>query len=605
MLPYLPALYRDELVYSLLARTCRHSGWHSPKQMLDEAFGSRNVRAGAFLQTELGRLATNLPPARELTAHRLALENTILNYVTAFQPQEARDWALAAITAENDGADALHVKLGLAASKVRLPSALRYCPTCRAEMLTRHGELYWRRDHQLPGVLVCLTHGVPLADSRIVLPCTGQHGFSAADQDNCPADPPQPAWIDQPETLKHLRDIAIASAALLTNPPAARKLVAWSDYIRAALFARGFARGDAQVDQRALLDAYLTHFGPMIDILPDAAPDGWLVSMARKHRKSFAPLRHVLMQLLLDALPLFERFNPFGPGPWPCRNPLADHHGLPVVTDYRLHDEGGRTIGVFHCSCGYVFSTAPEPGSRAKLLDLGPLFENRLRDFVAIGASLRSTAKALFVDPKTVLRYVALLGLETPWKARPERAKRPQIERDVMRAAWSEIHTANPTLTRQHLRHQIPAVYTWLYRHDRNWLEAQPPTAILPIPTKSRFDWADIDATTARALRQEVARLRALTPPLQITRLALERALGQPGWLGKRLYKLPLCAAALAELAESVEEFQCRRITWAAEELRQEDKPVQVWRLRRLAGLPDRCAPGVEAVMLATEDRAA
>jgi hypothetical protein len=94
MLAYLPALYRDELVYSLLARTCRHSGWHSPKQMLDEAFGSRNVRAGAFLQTELHRLAANLPPARELTAHRLALETTLLSYMTAFQYALAKHTSL-------------------------------------------------------------------------------------------------------------------------------------------------------------------------------------------------------------------------------------------------------------------------------------------------------------------------------------------------------------------------------------------------------------------------------------------------------------------------------------------------------------------------------
>ena len=98
-------------------------------------------------------------------------------------------------------------------------------------------------------------------------------------------------------------------------------------------------------------------------------------------------------------------------------------------------------------------------------------------------------------------------------------------------------------------------------------------------------------------------RLRTATPPQQITRLALERALGQPGWLEKRLNKLPLCVAALAQVTENVEDFQCRRVIWAAEELLEQGLPIQVWRLRRLAGLPDRCTSKVEDLLLETANQ--
>lgn len=91
-----------------------------------------------------------------------------------------------------------------------------------------------------------------------------------------------------------------------------------------------------------------------------------------------------------------------------------------------------------------------------------------------------------------------------------------------------------------------------------------------------------------------------LDPPQQITRLALERALGQRGWLEKRLQKLPLCVAVLARLTESVEDFQCRRVIWAAEELQKLKLPIQVWRLRRLAGLAPNCIANVEDLLTKT-----
>ena len=171
-----------------------------------------------------------------------------------------------------------------------------------------------------------------------------------------------------------------------------------------------------------------------------------------------------------------------------------------------------------------------------------------------------------------------------------------------MRTAWTSRYASSPNLTRQQLRHRIPAVYAWLYRNDRDWLDAQPPAAVGHISNKPRLDWPSIDATTAQTIEREAAWLRSLDPPQQITRLALECALGQRGWLEKRLQKLPVCVAVLSEVTESVEDFQCRRVSWAAEKLLKQGLPIQVWRLRRLAGLPDECTAKVESLILEIAD---
>lgn len=603
MLDYCPVIYTDELLYSMLGRLKCHRGVISPKVLLDDAFGDRNVRAGAFLQAGLERLAANIPASLGFTAQRLALETTLLPYLTAYEPKEVRNWALLSLTEGKGSANAVHARIGLVASNVRLPSVLRYCLACRAKMLRDPGELYWRRDHQLPGILVCPIHGRPLADSKINPAQVAPNEFIFADEENCPSNSMQPAWANRPEVVELLRKIAEGSAALLAQPPAARSLETWGTEIRLALRARGLARGTAKINQGALRDAYLTLYNPILDILPDARPGDWLEAIARKHRKAFAPLHHILIRLLIESLPLANAGSQFGPGPWSCRNPLAEHYDQPVITDCKLHREGDKAIGVFRCSCGYEFSTAPESRGRAKILNLSPKFQTRLRELVSSGSSLRGAARELHVDPNTVLRYVALLELETPWKLRPERVKLPSIDREAMRAAWTFGYASSPNLTRQKLRRRNPAVYAWLYRNDRDWLDRQLPAASRHAPNKPLLDWWAIDLEMAQTLRHRAAQLRTFIPPQQITRLALERALGQPGWLEKRVRKLPRCAAVLSEVVESVEEFQCRRVIWAAEELLKQELPIQVWRLRRLAGLPVQCTKKVERLLIETANQ--
>jgi hypothetical protein len=571
----------------------------SPKQTLDELFGNPHVRAGISIQAHLGALSDRLPNQKKLSPERLAIETTLLPYFTAFQPPKIRSWALAALT--NGDAKSVHVRLGLTAAVVRLPVALRYCPACRAEMLAQQDELYWRRDHQLPGVLVCPRHYVPLADSQIIPAQTGKHEFIAADVNNCPPDPLPPAWANNAITITSLRCIAQASATLLTAPPPALPLARWGEQYRAALMARGFGKG-TKINQFALLEAYLTHFGPILDLLPEAAPAAWLEGMTRKHRKAIAPLRHILLRLILEALPISAVASPFGKGPWPCRNPLAPHCGHSVITDCHTHKQGGKTIGVFSCSCGYKFSQAAEPGSRIRILDLGPLFETRLRELLAFAKSLRAAARALSVDPKTVLRHAQRLGLPTPWKAHPKRFTAVNLTSETIRTRWSTAHQNAPHLSLTQLRKLFPAEYFWLYRHDRDWLKTQPPFPIEPSGGRQRHDWQAIDAATAALLRVNAAQLRAETPPVLITRSALERSLGQPGWLDRRLKNLPLCTADLNHLLESREEFQCRRIAWAIEELNRKGLSLKTWRIRRLAGLPKSCAPSVEATLRAVGD---
>ena len=312
MLTYLPPIYPDELLYSLIARTHLHLGSTSSKRTLDMFFGSRKVRASVALPTHLGASSSRLPPERALSPERLLRDFTLYPYLTAFQPQEVRDEVAAALIRGNS--DWINVRLGLAASSVRPSDALRFCPSCKTMMIGDQGELYWRRVHQLPGVLICPDHGIPLADSLAVPGLAGQHDFIAAEEANCPDRGRLPIWAEDQTCLDILSNVAQASRAILEHPPTARSLAAWGEHYHSSLRECGFAKGRSSINQDHLRQVFRHLFGPVAPFLPIDTEDQWPVAMARKHRKSFHPLQHVLMGLLIEAAP-----NSIGPGLPPAK----------------------------------------------------------------------------------------------------------------------------------------------------------------------------------------------------------------------------------------------------------------------------------------------
>ncbi|MBT3072197.1 TnsD family transposase [Rhodomicrobium sp. Az07] len=590
MLSYFPQVYPGELLYSVLARYHRHTGSSSPKGTAEELFGRSTAIAAVDLQGSLGVLAERIPPGRGLTSEALAREHTLYPYYTSFEPPEMAAHVLRSLV--QGSADGVHLKLGIAASTVSPPEHLRYCLSCRAEMLARSGELYWRREHQLPGVLVCPEHGCPLADSSVRLTMTNRHEFVAAHEGNCAAVAVVPSWAEDRHAVELLRWIAVASAALLCAPPRSGNLQ--EEYRRGAI-ERGFGKGN-RIAQGKLAAAYAAMIGPIARILPEADGSDWLSEMTRKHRKAFHPLRHVLFRLFLEGQER-RKPSPFGTGPWPCLNRLADHYGRRVVTRMQLHYDRGHAIARFTCICGHVYALADGARSKPRILEFGPLFDEGFRGLVAGGNGLRETARALCVDPGTIRLHATRLELKVPWKARKEGRAKRRFDRDAIRGRWLAAQAEQPGLSRKQLGAFLQAERSWLYRNDRDWLDLNSPPPSTASRWGKRLDWPTIDCHLAVELRDAAHRLIRETPPQRVSAAALERLLGRPGWIGKRTEKLPRTIEALGQVVETLEDFRLRRVFWAAAALEREGLPVQAWRIRRLAGLPAEVSMRVEEAL--------
>ena len=115
-----------------------------------------------------------------MTGEEIANRLTLFPYYARYAHHKLAAQCLDALRSDNGVG--VHPRFGLTSSRVRPPQFLRYCKACRERDLLRHGETYWRRSHQLAGVLMCPEHGEQLVDSDALLRPTEFGGFVDATQ---------------------------------------------------------------------------------------------------------------------------------------------------------------------------------------------------------------------------------------------------------------------------------------------------------------------------------------------------------------------------------------------------------------------------------------
>ena len=427
------------------------------------------------------------------------------------------------------------------ASSIAVPRYLRFCPQCNAEDLKLYGELYWHRLHQVPGVSICPRHGVFLQDSSIPVQGFNRHQYSAASSDNCPIIERHYSYGER--TRKQLQIIAADILWLLEQNLASRAPEYFQYQYCSLLIERGLANCNGRIHcDRLQVDFQSFYDREVLTLLDSTVAKtkdyNWLLAITRKHRKSFHPIRHLLMiRFLTDSVDRFfstnYQYQPFGKGPWVCLNPTAPHYHQPVVTDLKISHclENKQPLGVFSCCCGLVYSrTGPDRSDEdkykiGKIIEFGELWQEKLQELVEQRKlGLRAVARALRVDTRTVQRYVSRLRLESHWEKRQattsSESTAPKIftrlpMAEEQRERWITLQQQYPQATKTGLRKLAPATYTWLYRNDRQWLDDHSPALQQPVATGERVDWAQrdlevLDRRGDRVLTWRVMRLAGL-----------------------------------------------------------------------------------------------
>ena len=557
-----------ETLYSVLARLGRYLNVGEAAPFMEALMGRRNGIASPDLPGGLALLVRDLAEGlRGPAIDRIIDHLTAFPFHTAFMPQDIRDGVRAAMRGDMTG---VYTRLGLAAFKVRQVTRLQFCPDCLDEMDAQGIDPWWRRGHQLSGVLVCTVHRTVLRSSDVRVSQRNRHAFVPASRTLCRSDAePLIGGIAEVE-MARLAELATAAAALLEGPPEPIGHEDRRDAYRARLAAVGLMRSARRLDVARLHAAFRDRWGSVPELIPglelaDDIERSWLTAMVRSRPRAVHPLQHLMLLGMLDKLAPVVIERPFGAGPWPCRNPVADHARCAIIEAVKVRRSREIIYGDFACSCGYEYTIArAEDGSfgSPRYHRFGPSFAPALIQAIGCGYGLRVAALSLGLDPKTLMREAAMSGVEVPWGTRPS-------------GGMPAIKVAAP-----------PAV-----------------RAARPVRRpRARRNWFAIDARLSRAATAAVGAIMAQETVVRVTFAEVERRIARRDWLVKRRSKLPQTVAVIVAAAEGVDDFRLRRLLGcvgaavAAGDLR----PCEVL---RVAGLPIPWLPRVRDAIAVAERR--
>lgn len=157
-----------------------------------------------------------------------------------------------------------------------------------------------------------------------------------------------------------------------------------------------------------------------------------------------------------------------------------------------------------------------------------------------------------------------------------ERTERSKIARQH----WCDAYAANPNKTRTGIRHAIGADWTWLSRHDVEWLKASEAKCILATSARHRGNnYADKKIRRAASCAFDLVTTRPGIPA-RSTGTAVSRQAGVSNYVMARRCEMSV-------YSETDDQWVSRRLTWAFSNLNEEGLSFEacetnIWRLARI-----------------------
>lgn len=494
--------------------------------------------------TNLEALARRTSLTWSMSAFDILRKHTVFPYYTFFFSKNYLD-------ALNSFTTPTRYKAGAYLNRsVPAPKYLRYCRSCVRHDTDRLGETYWKRRHQLSGVLLCTEHNEILVDSPVHSKSLDKDLYDATTA-SLAADPIECVTLTERDRRAAM-DIARRCQDLITSAPLnwlRPSLHPFQLYRRAAI-ELGYGWGTNRLNsQRIAHDFYefygsefLSKFG--IKILSRNSQAEILLNGGVHH-----PLLHVLMQRFLD-----QRLEEFQPNrnqffQVRCPNRYAEHPAdFSVKNVVRMTSAPRGEYFIGHCTCGYGFSfqrtEARDPTMPVVLRQtlFGETFEREARRLYKETPSVEHVARTMGVSHMTANRLIKGHHKDRSKKREKSKHDADQLVIARLRSEWQKSKSKK--------------AYGALWRRDRDWILAQQsrPTR-KPRPTNN-----EEDASIASEIRESARALLSATPPRRVTRHAICVHIGRPR-LVDRLPRLPLAQSEMSKATESIAEWHNRKTT--------------------------------------------
>lgn len=562
--------FPDETLHSLLSRYCRLTGFASVRQAFSNVEHSYTFTRNTSFPCHLKESERLLKPVTGLDTNALISRHTLLPYFQPFMSPE--QLVMTRRQMESRNGQGLKMRLGLIASSLERYVRVRFCPVCLAEDDQKHGQAYWHRVHQLPGVWICPHHVQPLS---IIEPVWIR---DKATRCFLPTDDNLDAHALALEVSAIQRDrlyrlAALSWSALDRDCDPLQHHVLQQNLLRGAqahalVSSTGRLRLTPLADMLSIYFKGLPSAGEFSRLCPVRAKQApsWVLKLLRKPRGAHHPLHYLL---LADALELnFDDLAVQRSVQIPMSKSIATKvtakTGGLAHTLKEMYSEGhslrqiGAVTGV-SVSTLHVYAVQLGIHVRARPSILLPALRQQIRDQLVSGKAFSEVATDCSVSLASVYR---VLRMETDLKdmlsgLRVERDRENRRLRFIMER---ERNTAAHACTD----------YAWLYRNDRVWLKGKV-QCIRKIARKRTavIDWPSLDRELSLRIRECVSSLRARPgKPLRISVALIGRELNSSTLFEKKLLLLPICSLELKATCETLDQFHHRRIEWAAKELR-------------------------------------
>lgn len=596
-LGFFPTPYPDELFYSVLARYHLYSGNESYKQTTFELFNTYNAAAVIDLNGNLMKIIRKLPVGSTLTAVKIIKEHTLFPFYAQFVPQERAKTVMEHMI--NSGTGGIHSRLGLVASNIKLPNHLRYCPECVSEDVQTYGETYWRRGHQLPGIIVCHKHHQTLVNSSVQISFLAKREYVAANKHNCSGN--QSVSLTETDLI-HMRDLAQLSMSVLQSDYKAKDKDFFSKRYIDFLQESGYVTEGGRIYKEGLNKGLKEYYGESFLKLAQSSLDSedWVVELIRRSKSSKHPLRHLLFinyleRTLNEVMSDNRAYLPFGEGPWPCLNITSDHYRKNTIKKVKVSRciRTKKTVGTFSCMCGFSYQRyGPDQllddiFRAEKVITYGMVWENRLKELSTLNLSLAEIARKLNVSPYTVQKFAHRLNLKVAWKTIDVRRDKMSFgEKQVKyRELCIKYINQHPNFKRSDLGKKYNRAYKWLLNHDRQWLDNLLP-AEQPLYVNNA-DWTQRDEDLLKKIEYMVGKIfEEEGRPKRVSIQEISKRLGKGHHFGySTIDKLPRVKTYLSGVIESLEDFQIRKLRWAHNFLMEQSSVISRHRLISTAGV--------------------
>jgi hypothetical protein len=158
----------------------------------------------------------------------------------------------------------------------------------------------------------------------------------------------------------------------------------------------------------------------------------------------------------------------------------------------------------------------------------------------------------------------------------------------LYRKRWIDAWDNNPKGCRFDLVKADRAAYTWLRRHDNEWMINNSPKTMKPQGTITCKNWTKIDNELESIVNDAVSNIKNISgKPERLTKANISRYMGQRNMIDSNYKLLPKTMKKIEGYIECTYNFRLRKIDWAIGELEKEGKPYTPWLILRKAGIRD------------------